>query len=114
MRKIVLAAAAAAAALLVLRALGRGRSRKKRVAAGRTHAARPDTLVNLLVDAMVPLEQIEKDYPAFTSIVRVMIGIVPRCDSYLEIWPRAFKSYNLIVPNLMNAPFTQVGVGPGW
>eukprot|EP00961_Rhodomonas_salina_P015859 213129-Rhodomonas_salina.1 len=63
---------------------------------------RNDTLIPLLHEHMIPMEKIEQDYPAFTSIVRVLIGIVPRCDAYLEIWPTAFKSYNLIVPNLMN------------
>lgn len=75
---------------------------------------RNDTLIPLLHEHMIPMEKIEQDYPAFTSIVRVLIGIVPRCDAYLEIWPTAFKSYNLIVPNLMNVPFNQLNVGPGW
>ena len=103
----------AAAAWLVLRARRGKGNRKIKPRARLPPKTRSDTLVPLLVDRMVPLEQIEEDYPDFTSIVRVMIGIVPRCDSYLEIWPHAFKSYNLIVPNLMNAPFQQVGVGPG-
>ena len=60
------------------------------------------------------METIIADYPAFTSIVKTLIGVVPVCDEYLEIWPRAFKTYNLIVPNLMNVPFSQLHVGPGW
>lgn len=75
---------------------------------------RDATLVPLLGPAKVPMDKIETDYPEFTGIVRALIGIVPVCDSYLEIWPRAFKSYNLIVPNLMNAPFSQLWVGPGY
>jgi hypothetical protein len=78
------------------------------------NALRDDTLVPLLIDARVPLPKIEAEYPAFTGIVRVLIGLVPHCDSYLEIWPKAFKSYNLIVPNFMNVPFTQLGLGPGY
>ena len=81
---------------------------------GSDNAVRDGTLVPLLIDAMVPLPTIEAEYSAFTDIARVLLGIVPRCDSYLEIWPNAFKSYNLIMPNFGNAPFTQLGLGPGY
>jgi AhpD family alkylhydroperoxidase len=110
-RLLCLAGLGAGASFLVLRLRRKTKVQHK---ATKPQTTRKDTLVPLLVDSMIPMEKIEEDYPAFTGIVRVMIGIVPRCDAYLEIWPHAFKTYNLIVPNLMNAPFSQVGVGPGW
>jgi len=38
-------------------------------------------------------------------------GMVPNCDPYLEIWPPAFRTYNLMVPNLLNLPAPVLGVG---
>lgn len=78
------------------------------------HVVRDDTLIKLLHAERVPMTKVITDYPDFAGIVKVMIGIVPVCDSYLEMWPKAMKSYNLLVPNLTNAPFTQMRVGPGY
>jgi alkylhydroperoxidase family enzyme len=36
---------------------------------------------------------------------------VPNCDRYLEIWPPAFRTYNLLVPNLLNLPVPVLGLG---
>jgi hypothetical protein len=88
--------------------------KKKRTPAARPHTVRDDSLVALLVDSMVPEDKIREKYPAIAAVVRVMIGMEPNSNAYLEIWPRAFKSFNLIIPNLMNAPFTHLGIGPGW
>lgn len=77
------------------------------------NVVRDDTLIKLLLKERVPMSKIIKDYPDFAGIVTVMIGLVPKCDAYLEIWPKAMKSYNLVVPNLMNAPFAQMRLGPG-
>eukprot|EP00281_Chroomonas_sp_CCMP1168_P029924 CAMPEP_0206240352 /NCGR_PEP_ID=MMETSP0047_2-20121206/15893_1 /ASSEMBLY_ACC=CAM_ASM_000192 /TAXON_ID=195065 /ORGANISM="Chroomonas mesostigmatica_cf, Strain CCMP1168" /LENGTH=435 /DNA_ID=CAMNT_0053665129 /DNA_START=110 /DNA_END=1414 /DNA_ORIENTATION=- len=71
------------------------------------------TLLRLLDGARVPMDQIESDYPYQTGCVRELIGLVPDCDAYLEIWPAAFRSYNLIVPNCFNVPFSPIGWGPG-
>lgn len=45
------------------------------------------------------------------ELVRTLIGVVPNCDRYLEIWPPAFRTYNLVVPNLMNLPAAVFGLG---
>lgn len=39
-----------------------------------------------------------------------MIGVAPNCDRILEIFPPAFTTYNLIVPNMLNVPFLLWGV----
>jgi alkylhydroperoxidase family enzyme len=36
---------------------------------------------------------------------------VPNCDPYLEIWPPAFRTYNVMVPNLLNLPLLGWGLG---
>ncbi len=40
-----------------------------------------------------------------------MLGVVPTCDRYLEIWPPAFRTYNILVPNLLNLPVPVLGLG---
>src|SRR5436305_5581563 len=46
------------------------------------------------------------------QLVRLVIGVVPNCDSLLAIWPQGFRTYNLLVPNLLNLPFSIWGWGP--
>jgi AhpD family alkylhydroperoxidase len=70
-----------------------------------------DTLVPLLRDHMVPWETLEERHRAMLELVRVLLGVVPNCDQYLEIWPPAFRTYNVMVPNLLNLPFSVLGIG---
>lgn len=46
------------------------------------------------------------------ELVRVMLGVVPNCHSYLEIWPPALRTYNVMVPNVLNLPFMNWGWVP--
>lgn len=70
-----------------------------------------DTLAPLLWSERVPMETLHQRYGPMLEFVRILIGVVPNCDPYLEIWPPAFRSYNLMVPNLLNLPFSVLGVG---
>jgi len=70
-----------------------------------------DVLVSLLQQDAVPMETLHKRYGSLLELVRVLIGVVPNCDKYLEIWPPAFRTYNLIVPNFLNLPFSLFGIG---
>src|SRR5215204_5424370 len=70
-----------------------------------------DTLVPLLRDQMVPWETLEERHRAMLGLVRLLLGVVPNCDRYLEIWPPAFRTYNVMVPNLLNLPFSVLGIG---
>ena len=70
-----------------------------------------DTLVPLLRDHMVPWETLEERHRAMLELVRLLLGVVPNCDQYLEIWPPAFRTYNVMVPNLLNLPFSVLGIG---
>src|SRR6478609_8955205 len=68
-------------------------------------------LVDLLEEHAVPFETLDEKYGALLELVRALIGVVPNCDPYLEIWPTAFRSYNVMVPNLLNLPLLVWGMG---
>lgn len=68
-------------------------------------------LVELLQEDAVPMETLHGRYGALLQLVRKLIGVIPNCDSYLEIWPTGFRSYNVMVPNLLNLPFLIWGMG---
>src|SRR5580693_3779051 len=68
-------------------------------------------LVMLLKADAVPLETLHARYGGLLELVRALIGVVPNCDRYLEIWPPAFRTYNVMVPNFLNLPFMVWGMG---
>jgi hypothetical protein len=68
-------------------------------------------LVELLEKDAVPFETLHARYGSLLELVRRLIGVVPNCDLYLEIWPTAFRTYNVMVPNLLNLPFLVWGLG---
>lgn len=70
-----------------------------------------DTLVPLLKDHMVSWETLHERYGPLLELVRTLVGVVPNCDRYLEIWEPAFRTYNIMVPNFFNLPFSVFGVG---
>ena len=59
----------------------------------------PPVLVSLLEKEAVPLMTLRARYGALLGLVDALLGVVPNCDSYLEIWPLAFRTYNVMVPN---------------
>jgi alkylhydroperoxidase family enzyme len=61
-------------------------------------------LTELLHRDAVPMETLHQRYGSLLELVRKLIGVIPNCDRYLEIWPPAFRSYNVMVPNLLNLP----------
>jgi alkylhydroperoxidase family enzyme len=68
-------------------------------------------LVDLLEQEAVPFATLHARYGALLELVRRVIGVVPNCDPYLEIWPPAFRTYNVMVPNLLNLPLMVWGLG---
>jgi alkylhydroperoxidase family enzyme len=68
-------------------------------------------LVELLEKDAVPFATLHTRYGSLLELVRKLIGVVPNCDPYLEIWPTAFRTYNVMVPNLLNLPFLVWGLG---
>ncbi len=69
-------------------------------------------LTTLLQQDAVPFETLHARYGALLVLVRKLIGVVPNCDPFLEIWPTAFRTYNVMVPNFLNLPFVVWGRGP--
>lgn len=68
-------------------------------------------LASLLKKDAVPMEILHERYGPLLKLVQILIGVVPNSDSYLEIWPPAFRTYNIVVPNFMNLPFGIFGIG---
>jgi alkylhydroperoxidase family enzyme len=69
------------------------------------------TLEFALRQHAVPLAEMHKKYPSVLNVVNRILGLVPRCDGYLEIWPPAFVTYNILVPNLFDIPRCDLGLG---
>lgn len=69
------------------------------------------TLVEVLKQDAVPFPELHRRYGPLLELVRKLLGVVPNCDPYLEIWPPAFRTYNVMVPNLLNLPLLLWGLG---
>ena len=65
---------------------------------------RAASLAPLLHESRVGWDVLEDRYGALLRLVDTLLGVVPNCDRYLEIWPPAFRTYNILVPNLLNLP----------
>ena len=70
------------------------------------------TLIQSLRPVAVDISRLNEEHGALLQIVRLLIGVVPNCDPILAIWPTGFRSYNLLVSNLLNLPFSVIGFGP--
>lgn len=68
-------------------------------------------LAVLLRDSAVGWDVLDARYHPVLQMVEKILGVVPNCDRYLEIWPPAFRCYNVMVPNLLNLPVPVLGVG---
>lgn len=69
----------------------------------------PATLAEAFESDAVSFDVLDQRYRPMLKLVRELIGVVPNCDPTLEIWPIGFRTYNLIVPNLLNLPKSLFG-----
>jgi hypothetical protein len=69
------------------------------------------TLAQQLQPSAINFNILHKNYSPMLGLVRELIGVVPNCDPILEIWPIGFRTYNLLVPNCLNLPFSVFGWG---
>ncbi len=67
------------------------------------------TLAEAIHDERVPMEKLRERYDPVLQMVDVLIGVVPNCDTYLEVWSPGFRTYNLLVPNFLNLPTSMLG-----
>ena len=72
---------------------------------------RTATLASLLRDDAVAWEVLHDRHGPLLELVRTLLGVVPNCDRYLEIWEPAFRTYNIMVPNFLNLPVSIFGIG---
>lgn len=73
--------------------------------------AGPRTVAQLLEPHAVPPAILDRDYGATAELVRRMLGTTPHGNRYMAIYPPAFRAQNLLVPNLLNVPFSLFGFG---
>ena len=69
------------------------------------------TLASLLRDDAVGWDVLHDRHGPMLEVVRTLLGVVPNCDRYLEIWQPAFRTYNIMVPNFLNVPVSIFGLG---
>lgn len=69
------------------------------------------TLAQALQPSMVDTAELERNYKPLIKIVNELIGVVPNCNPVLEIWPPGFRTFNVLVPNLLNLPPALLGQG---
>ncbi len=69
------------------------------------------TLAEHLEGAFSNYEDVEREHRPILKLVKELIGVIPNCDPVLDIWPTGFRTYNLLVPNLLNLPGSLIGQG---
>jgi alkylhydroperoxidase family enzyme len=69
------------------------------------------TLLPLIRDDAVPMEIVRQRYGRLLDLIRTLIGVVPNSFPYLEIWPIALRTLNVMVPNFLNLPISLWGLG---
>lgn len=69
------------------------------------------TLAESMRADAVEFDELHKTYGPVLGLVKELLGVVPNCDMYLEIWPPAFRTYNLMVPGFLNLPALLFGTG---
>lgn len=67
------------------------------------------TLAESLKPASADWTTLHNNYNPLLQLVKELIGIIPNCDPTLEIWQPGFRTYNLLVPNMLNLPQTLFG-----
>lgn len=56
-------------------------------------------------------EALKSELKPIVNLVRELIGVVPNAYGTMSIWPTGLRSYNLLVPNLLNLPASVFGQG---
>ncbi|MEO1124879.1 MAG: hypothetical protein AAFX95_12430 [Cyanobacteria bacterium J06639_16] len=67
------------------------------------------TLADQISPSAVDFSRLQQAYAPILNLVDALLGVTPNCDPILEIWPIGFRTYNLLVPNLLNLPVSLLG-----
>lgn len=70
------------------------------------------TLARELAPHAVSPERLPADHRRVEAMVNELIGVTPNCYPVLALWPPGLRTLDVLVPNLLNLPFSLVGHGP--
>ncbi len=68
-----------------------------------------NTLYKHLEPRAPSFADLHKQYDPLLQLIKLLIGTVPNCALVLEMYPTAFKSYNMLIGNLLNMPYSLFG-----
>jgi len=69
------------------------------------------TLAQEIESDWVSVDHLNDNYKPVLKMVRELIGVIPNCNPVLEIWPPGFRTFNLLIPNMLNLPAALFGQG---
>ncbi len=70
-----------------------------------------ETLARELAAHAVPHHELPENHRPILSMLEELVGVVPNCYPVLAIWPPGLRTFNVLVPNLLNLPMALVGQG---
>lgn len=70
-----------------------------------------ETLARVLAPHAVPSEQLPPEHRPVLGVLDELIGVTPNCYPVLALWPPGLRTFNVLVPNMLNLPLGLVGQG---
>lgn len=70
-----------------------------------------ETLAHELAAHAIPPDALPASDRPILTMMEDLLGVVPNCYPMLAIWPAGLRTFNLLVPNLLNLPMTLVRQG---
>lgn len=69
------------------------------------------TLARELAPHAVPTDRLPASHRPVLAMVNELLGVTPNCYPVLALWPPGLRTFNVLVPNLLNLPLALVGQG---
>lgn len=70
------------------------------------------SLARAIASAAVDRTVLMERHGPLIELARRLLGVEAFCYPFLEIWPTSLRTYNLLVPNFVDVPFSLLGFGP--